>query len=172
MGIAQRRAAKALKRKAVVRAKRAGVGAPSRAPAGPGLWIGAGGVPIGKASAALLDLAAPLIDTIDEEDQAAHYNCLMMAMTAWNLSLIPAEQRKEKLAEIFEDLFGLDDDNDSEGADGKETLAPTFEEAINKLISRKMLLYPFDRRWLLDLDVIVTKDGYRVNVMSSVEPAA
>jgi hypothetical protein len=168
MGIAQRRAAKALRRKAIVRAKRQAEKASSGELADWGHWISAPSLPTRKASAALIEVAAPLTEGVDDRDM--YYKCLMMAMVAWNLSLLPEEERKEQMVRFFEGMPGFGEED--QGCANNEALYSSFEEVMAELISRKMLLYPLDRRWLVDLDIIETADGYRVNVASAREAAA
>jgi hypothetical protein len=162
---AQRRAAKAVRRKALVREKRKaeikgrseivdwgkGTLAPVRAP--------------GKASAALLDFAAPL--TADIHDRDLLYKCLTVVMFAWNLSMLPAQVRREQMLTFF---AGLSAARGSDHQDGPESSAAgfaDFEELVTGLISRKLLFFPLDHRWFLDLDVIETPTGLTVNVAST-----
>ena len=168
MGIAQRRAAKALRRKAIVKVKRRTAAAGDGKSARRGGWSVAPPLATHKASAALIDVADIL--TNDEDDRDTRYKCLMLAMVAWNVSLLAVEERREKLRDFFDAMPGL-------GADGeqfadKDGVFSSFEDMMAQLISRKILLYPFDRRWLLNLDVIETSDGYRVNVASALDAAA
>ena len=157
VNLARRRAAKAARRRILVEAKRKAERRVERQVAD---W-GFGTLPSQKASAALLDIAEPWL--FDAEGRDARYNILMLVMTAWNLSLIPVEERKARLREIVEKVL--------EGADDDLGAVAEFEAVIGELVSRKLLLYPLDRRFLLNLDLVETSDGYRVNVMSELSKA-
>jgi hypothetical protein len=165
MGIAQRRAAKALKRKAVVKAKqaveRASVGGSDYR------WDSCSvlDVQIPKASAALIDIAEPLIERA--HDREGYHKGLLLAMLAWNLSLLPVAQRKKETAEFFDDLAGRSDFGKE-----REARRSDFEEMIAYLISRKMLLHPFDTRRLENLNIVDIGDEYRVTVESLIDLAA
>ena len=162
MGIAQRRAAKALKRKAIVKAKQGADRASLSAPVGYRNFGSAVELPILKASEALIEIAAPLSENAD--DLEGYHKSLLMAMLAWNLSLLPVEARKEEMGLFFDTLYESGDDDGD-----RETLRSQFNQAITQLISRKMLFYPLDCRRLVDLDIIDTGDEYRVNVTSTLE---
>jgi len=162
--LAQRRAAKALRRKAAVRAKRQVElrGQGEVASWGDGeSW--AEPVPTYKASAALIDFAEPLLD--DDDDHHARYNSLMLAMLAWNLSLLDPGKRKENMRSILEAVPELLGEGDGE-------VLYQFENLITELISRKLMLYPFDRRCLVNFELRETSDGWRVNVASTLAKAA
>jgi hypothetical protein len=168
-GHGQRRAAKALRRKVLVKAKRqaelAG-GSPVTN------WGWESDAPVRatyKASEALITLADPL--THDDDDRNTRYNCLAFAMIAWNLSLLPADRRKEEMYRLFDTISGIAEDiqhrDQPEGTRGS-----ALEEVMDDLILRKMVLYPSDRRWLVHLDVSETSRGYHVSVASALPAAA
>ncbi len=112
-----------------------------------------------KVSAALLDVARPWLRDADDRD--SYYKALMLAMTAWNLSLMPADKRKAALRGVTDKALG----------DSGQAVAD-FEALIAELMTRKLLLYPLDHRFLVDLDLVETSGGYRVNVMSARSEAA
>lgn len=168
MGIAQRRAAKAQRRKAIVKAKRRTAAESDRELARLEDLSWALSHPTHKASAALIDVADILTD--DEDDRETRHRCLILAMAAWNLSLLSVEERSEELRRIFGAMS-------EPGVDDKQPRATDedisyLEDIMAQLISRKILLYPFDRRRLLNLDLVETSDGYRVNVASTFDLAA
>lgn len=160
--IAQRRAAKALKRKAVVQAKRKAEEPARGRIADEDNWALTAIAQTHKASAALIDIAEPLAS--DDDDRNTRHKCLLTAMLAWNLSLLPEAERKEQTLRFFEMLAGT-------GMEGEASDAgsfPGFEEVIAELINRKRRLYPFDRRWLLGLELLEGPDSYHVVVQSAI----
>jgi hypothetical protein len=155
--LAQRRAAKALRRKAIVRAKRK-----AEVRGGIGIVDWELRIPNNKASAALIHLAEPLTSEADDTD--AREKSLTLAMVAWNLSLLPESKRKEQMAGLLEKAAASEDDR----LEASSFLQPI----IDALVSRKLQLYPLDRRFLVDLQVFETSDGYRVTVASALDAAA
>ena len=166
VGIVARRAAKALRRKAIVKAKRGAERLAARRDSGDHpmsstYW------PSHKASAALIDLAQPLLEEAEEGDRKGRRMCLMFAALAWNLSLLAADERQARMLDFFNDLSAA-----SGYADGdRAVILAAFEDAMAQLISRKLLLYPDDRRCLADLNINETSDSYHVTVTSLVETA-
>jgi hypothetical protein len=154
--LAQRRAAKALRRKAIVRAKRK-----AEVRGGIGIVDRELRIPNNKASAALIHLAEPLTSEADDTD--AREKSLMLAMVAWNLSLLPESKRKEQMASLLEKAAASED---------RLEASSFFQPIIDALVSRKLQLYPLDRRFLVDLQVFETSDGYRVTVASALDAAA
>jgi hypothetical protein len=149
----------------VVKARRQEPAASSEAIASLADWTGA--VPLAKASAALLDVAAELDLGEDEDDYEARKLKLLLTMLAWNLSLLPIAERREQMRSFFDDM----ERRHGREAAGREHEAAfaEFETTIEALIYRKMRLHPLDRRRLKDIDLIETADGYRVAVLSTVE---
>ena len=169
--LAQRRAAKALRRKAIVRAKRkAEMSGESEVVE----WAGGSLAPMRpthKASAALLDVAELLAG--DADDLCTWRKNLMLTMFAWNLSLLPLDERKEKMRGFFDDLVqAVDQGYRNSPSFDRDDLYSSFDETVAALINRKAVLYPFDRRWLMDLEVLDTPSGFHVNVLSALDAAA
>src|SRR5271166_6232896 len=121
--LAQRRAAKALRRKAIVRAKRQ---AELKDRIGRVGWEP--GIPSHKASAALLHLAEPLTGEADDAD--AWERSLMLAMMAWNLSLLSEGARKEQMASVLKEGAASEDD--------RFEASSTLQPLLDALISRKL----------------------------------
>jgi hypothetical protein len=102
----------------------------------------------GKASAALLEVAKPLLDG-STLDRAEYESRLKVAMLAWNLALL--ENHDGIPSELQEKIVGLG-----------------MWEAVDQLVRRKLELFPADDRSLLG--VVVTEDrdlGFHVQVVSS-----
>jgi hypothetical protein len=163
--IAQRRAAKALKRKAVVRAKRKAEAAAQGRIADEDDWAPAALVRTHKASEALIDVAEPLIS--DDDDRDTRHKCLLTTMFAWNVSLLPETEQTEQMHRFFDELAGIGKDTEVSDVGSFSE----FEEVIAELIARKRWLYPFDRRWLLGLELFESSDSYHVVVQSAIGPA-
>jgi hypothetical protein len=165
-GVAQRRAAKAVRRKAIVKAKR------SAKPAAKGLVtgeqfheIGEFGSPQHKASEALLAVAKPLLD--DDDDRDTHRSKLTFAMFAWNLAVLPLEKRQVEIVSVLKMLGDTLPDMPLAGQPGDNLKDDSIEAMMNHLIHRKLLLYPVDRRLLVSLDVSEIEDGFHVQVAST-----
>jgi hypothetical protein len=165
-GVAQRRAAKAIRRKAIVKAKRLAEPAARGLASGEQFReIGEFGLPQHKASEALLAVADPLLH--DDDDRHALHNKLTFAMFAWNLSVLPSEKRNVEMPRVLKMLGDMA--TKILPIDQSENTQPEnyIESMINHLIHRKTLLYPIDRRLLLNLDVSETDDGPHVQVAST-----
>jgi hypothetical protein len=165
--LARQRDAKAIRRKAVVQAKRkaeiSGQGKELAIVLGNSAWSSRSP----KASAALIDVAEPFLPR--DGDRDALYNHFVIAMMAWNLSLLAPGDRKEKMLGFFDAITTITPDDFDEP---RHRLLADFEEMMSALITRKLLLYPLDRRYLVNLEVVVTSDGYSLNVGSELEVAA
>jgi hypothetical protein len=164
--LAQRRAAKAQRRKAIARAKRkaeidgrhvlifsdeAFTPRPS----------------MGKASAALLEVADPLLELARDPDEME--KALALALLAWNLSLLPEKERMERMAKVIEGIVpGVAEDAQV----NREELFDAFREIIAVLISRKLQLFPLDDRHLVDVEVRQGRTRCYVTVATLLDAAA
>jgi hypothetical protein len=168
VNMARSRAAKAGRRKAVVEAKR------KAEKAGKGKvadWAFCGlGTELPKASAALMELVEPWRDGCEDRD--SYYKILMLGMTAWNISFMPADERKEHVRSILETVIEGDNDGGTGRSSAIEEDCADFEAILAELVSRKLLLFPLDRRFLLNLNLVETSGDYRVTVMSELKKAA
>jgi hypothetical protein len=118
-----------------------------------------------KASEALLDLAEPLMS--DDDDRQARQDCLSFAIIAWNLSLLPARERRRQMGVLFDAVQAQELEFDSED----EEDADNIQNALNELVLRKQPLYPKDHRFFVDVDVLETENGYNVRVASMLATA-
>ena len=164
--LAQRRAAKAQRRKVVAREKR-------KAEMGDRhvlIFSDEASAPrssMGKASAALLQVADPLLELARDPDEMER--ALALALLAWNLSLLPEEERLERMAKVMEEIgSGLVED----GQVGCEEFFDDFRAMMAELISRKLALFPFDDRQLADVEVHQRRRRCYVTVTSLLDVAA
>ena len=101
----------------------------------------------------LTRLIAPFLD--GEEDLYAMQMLCAFATNAWNITLMPPEERDAFIAFFIRTTIDKSDDG--------------FLEALTKdLIAVKCRLYPDDMRFISDCDV--TQDGSRFTVTASVGP--
>jgi len=169
--LAQRRAANALRRKAIVRVKRQAERSGENEVVERAGWPSAPMRPANKASAALLEIAELLTDDADDLD--TWRKNLMLTMFAWNLSRLPRDEKKEKMHAFFDGLVqAVDQDYRNSLPFDRDALYASFDDTVEKLIIRKIVLYPYDRRLLMDLEVLETPRGIRVNVQSALDVAA
>jgi hypothetical protein len=157
--LAQRRAAKALRRKALVRAKRRAELAAQHTVADMPEWGDASLWVPAKLSAAVIDLAEPMIG--DEDDPDLRRNGVVLAIIAWNLSLLPPDRRSDSLRMLLEEMPELT------AAQGEASDRSAFEAALGDLIARKEALYPYDRRFVVDYRISETRGNWRLTVTST-----
>lgn len=159
--LAQRRAAKAQRRKAIVRAKRkADLGSRHM------LIVSQEGfapqASMEKASAALMEVADPLLALA--RDRREVQQALALALVAWNLSLIPANERREAMASFMEELVSKSSEDEPVS---REEFLDEFRELMATIISRKLALFPLDRRELAGVEVVDNeRNGCFVTVKS------
>ena len=164
--LAQRRAAKAQRRKAILRAKR------EEEMGGRHVHIFSDEAlaprsSVGKASAALLEVADPLLELA--RDQGEMEKALALALVAWNLSLLPMTERMNRTARVMEDIVpGFAEDEQVT----REELCDDFCEMMAALISRKLQLFPLDDRQLADVRVHERRKRMHVIVTSLIDVAA
>ena len=164
--IAQRRAAKALRRKAVVRAKRMAELAVRRKSGDEDDWAPAILPRPFKVSEALIAVAEPV--TAEADDLDTLRRGLIVAMFAWNVSLLPETERNDEIRRVHGEWFGS---GDKTGESDEESLG-SFEEVITTLIARKQALYPVDYLRLVDLKLSETAGTYHVTVASEFDISA
>jgi hypothetical protein len=165
--LAQRRAAKAQRRKAIIRARR------KEEMGGRHVLILSDETlaqrpAMEKASAALLELADPLLALAQDREEM--HKALGLALLAWNLSLMPVNERMEEMAVVGEKL--VPESTEEEPVNRAEFL-DEFRELMAALISRKFQLFPLDHRQLADVQVVDNgSNGCHVTVKSLLEVAA
>jgi len=163
-GIVQRRAAKALRRRAVVKERRRTELANDSSAGGLTLWSEPPVWSACKLSDALVDIAEPLLP--DDADFNSVHNWFVLAMFGWNLALLPVGRRREEMGEMFKTIPGVDEHLALGDRSGSSSLLSALEASVAALIARKEALYPFDRRWIIDFEMMETLDSYRLRVTS------
>jgi len=164
--LAQRRAAKAQRRKAIAREKR------KAEMSGRSVLMFSDETlaprsSMGKASAALLEVADPLLELA--RDPGEMHKALALALLAWNLSLLPEKERMERMAKVMEDIVPEVAEDEQVTC---EELCDEFREIMAALISRKLELFPLDDRELADVEVRQRRKRCYVTVTSLLEVAA
>jgi hypothetical protein len=96
-----------------------------------------------KASTRLAQLIAP--HAIEGETRSSYEALVALGAAAWNLSLLPVQERDEMTREAVRGavVVGL----------------PITEHWLNELVARKISLFPTDDRWIQSYEVIVQPDG-------------
>ena len=108
----------------------------------------------GKLSAAVIDIAEPMLQGCGEDED--YKQCLIMAVMAWNLSLMPETDREEILRATFLK-------HDMSKRDFEE-----YKAGLAMLIEQKMLLYPNDNRVIMDYEIFQDGDEMRLEVAGSI----
>jgi hypothetical protein len=107
-----------------------------------------------KMSENILHLAEPLLEHSENEEGA-----LSLATIAWNLSLIPEDERGPMLEKLLRPAA----EKDPEQERGMRVL-------LRDLVERKLELYPDDRRMILGHELAKTGEDSMFNVVSTLMP--
>jgi hypothetical protein len=97
----------------------------------------------GKASTRLAQLIAP--HAVDGETRSSYEALVALGAIAWNLSLVPAQDRDNLTREAVRGAV-------SRGI-------PLTDRWLNDLVERKMSLFPSEDRWIESYEVVVQPDG-------------
>jgi hypothetical protein len=111
-----------------------------------------------KMSDIIFQFAQPLLkdaNSIKEEKGA-----ISLAITGWNLALLPKNLQADHIKEITQNL------NSSAGSDSFSDDAPKI---FKFLIARKKSLFPKINRLVLDFELLETPNGLHLNVVSSAD---
>ncbi len=92
-----------------------------------------------KLSEVLLEFADPLVVTARTEED--FHNSIEIAVLAWNLSFLPADEQSTFLRESVTPLSG------------REELPFEAEQCIQMLLTRKQALFSSDRRFVIQHQV-------------------
>jgi hypothetical protein len=125
-----------------------------------------------KLSAALIELCEPFepenLTTKEFE------NLIALAAVAWNIAVLPKEERLEKLTAFVDEIPKMRQELEYEiGSvldDGsKNTIAPatTTLHFIGAMIQRKEELFPNDQRLIMDFNVKDSPEGPHLTVASA-----
>ena len=110
-----------------------------------------------KMSQVILDFALPLMDNSDDTDSMRE--AISVAIIAWNLSLLPEDDRKIQMAEIKCHIQDAIKDNRLSGDE---------LEIFDFLIARKEEQFKGYDRMILDYEMLDTPQGLHLNVVSNV----
>lgn len=173
MGRGQRRVAKVRRRKAVARKRLKAGASGERLEA---TLQGGVDVPPYKLSDALLALAEPLwtddetsADLSEEKAFNLRHNYLVLTKIGWNLALLPSDRRPEKMANMFREISEIDDLMQQEKRASLPVML-TLEETVTDVVARKELMFPNDRRWVVDFKFTEGSDEYNLMVTSKLLP--
>jgi len=111
-----------------------------------------------KASAMILEMASDYI--MMGETQEERQNALNTACTAWNLSLLPEDARKQRLIRYIHEVKlanpGIEED-DLKG----------IQYNVDLLINEKIRLFPNAHKRMLNAEIVVVDGKATVTVLST-----
>lgn len=107
-----------------------------------------------KMSEIIIHYASPLLEST--EPGKDRERALIVAITLWNLAMVPESKRQEIIDTTFSKIYGKD-------------YPPDFDQVLAYFIERKQLLYPDINQVILDYDYVQTPEGYHLNVVSNVK---
>jgi hypothetical protein len=96
-----------------------------------------------KASTRLAQLIAP--HTVEGETKSSYEALVALGALAWNLSLLPTEERADGTRETVRAAVARG--------------YPLTDHWLSELVERKMSLFPSDERWIQSYEVVVGPDG-------------
>jgi hypothetical protein len=105
-----------------------------------------------KASTRLAQLIAP--HAVDDETRSSYEALVALGAMAWNLSLLPAQDRDNLTREAVWSAV----------ASG----IPLTYAWLNELVERKMRLFPSEKRWIQSYEVVLQPDGRFAIVVATV----
>ena len=105
-------------------------------------------------SDAISNIIAPYRDTAP--DYQAFNKLVMVACTAWNASILPAEKREEMLADMRKTMPDQQSRED-------------FTEIVKDLMKRKKKLYPNVDRMIVEFKVTDRGDDFHIAIASTLQ---
>jgi hypothetical protein len=102
--------------------------------------------PSPKVSACLIDVMGPYLEECESGE--AYRKLVALASAAWNLALLSPEERQGNTDRLLQSL--PDEDR------------ALVEVMLQQLIARKEELFPHDRRFVVNADVLEEGDHFRV----------
>jgi len=105
-----------------------------------------------KASTRLAQLIAP--HAVDGETRSSYEALVALGAIAWNLSLVPAQDRDDLIREAVRAavIRGI----------------PLTDCWLTDLVERKVSLFPSEERWIESYEVIVQPDGRLAIVVTTI----
>lgn len=80
-----------------------------------------------------------------------------MAVVAWNLAIMPEAERKSAMADLFDDLM----------KNQKAVVRQDLDNLIAEMITRKLELFPNNRRYIVDFQLEGDGDQFHLSVAST-----
>ncbi|MGD1859098.1 MAG: hypothetical protein ACFB0E_03900 [Leptolyngbyaceae cyanobacterium] len=108
-----------------------------------------------KMSEVLEEFAEPYVEEID--DFLEHKSFLELAAIAWNLAIMPEEQRQAAREEMHNKF----------GRRGSQDSLKALDPLLDELIERKLQLFPDNQRLIMDLQFEDSGDQYHLSVAST-----
>ena len=122
-----------------------------------------------KLSAALLELCEPFEP--EKLSTKEFENLIALAAVAWNIAVLPKEDRIEKLTAFIDEMPTMRQELEAEmgkhSKDSKPVPAITTVHFIGAMIQRKDELFPTDNRLILDFNVTDSPEGPHLTVSSA-----
>lgn len=109
-----------------------------------------------KMSQVILDFAEPLTDELSDDDDVAFKNIIGLAISVWNISLLP-DMEKEKALEQLSGFVPAYDDKD----------AVMLQHSIDFLMKRKKKFFSKNKRFIIDYQVTTSKHDRDFYVVST-----
>lgn len=86
-------------------------------------------------------------------------NRLAAVCNAWNMACVSPKRRRRQLDQYFEEYRRFNP------ADSPNDVA-AIRKDMESLIKRKLRMFPHDRRQIVGAQIVMVKDGYRIEVVS------
>ena len=102
----------------------------------------------------IIHYASPLLESTKPGKDRER--ALIVAITLWNLAMVPESKRQSIIDSTFSKIYGKD-------------YPPDFDQVLDYFLERKLLLYPDINRVILDYDYVQTPEGDNLNVVSNVQ---
>jgi len=109
-----------------------------------------------KMSEVLTDFVEPYFEFADSD--IAHRKLMMLAIAAWNTSLIPEEEQQDMVEEVLRTMPAT-----------SEELETDLRETVKMLIARKKAHFFEYRRMIVDFKLADMGEGYHLSVASTLE---
>lgn len=107
-----------------------------------------------KMSATINELIAPYREMAT--NRTAYYNLVATACIAWNTANLPQDEWLVNISEAMNALPNLTDDT-----------RPEMTRFILELIQRKLMLFPENRRIIVNFKLTESKDNYHLGIAST-----
>ena len=105
-----------------------------------------------KMSTLLLDFIAPYSAAAESEEE--FQIAIAMGLIAWNVALLPMNDRKEAVEQLTKSMF---------------TDPAEFAEIIDEMVERKETYFADCRRWILGHELTMTRNGPHLSVVSTAD---